>query len=406
MKKIFSLIAFVMVVLAANANTPFKNLHVVAKTSPSGAGTVYLRTIIGNDDVNYVRAMSDEPGDEAFIQITLGENNTENSSYGCNNNNPAYLLLVDVEPAEGYELVCLANKIKEDGVYHASDCFAVFDTDNAGIRQTSFDFTPSEYGFMININNINHPVDGESNDSTRNRDVTFANEALWSDKVDTEVYAILRKIGDKKPELDLSDIQNFKDNTTNVSEWKAAVYSERMDCAPGQEIHVPICVKNDTADVAGIEFKVEMGDGTYIEVADEPTLCKDRVADGAMDYYGVKVDSSSVKVAAISMNATPITGNDGCVVYVNMLVPDTLVAGNYDFKIKEVVLATSDGRAVQPGEVTVTINVGDYEVVGIENVNAEGLKSDDRIFRITGVEVKKMDEPGLYIQNGQKIIVR
>lgn len=125
-----------------------------------------------------------------------------------------------------------------------------------------------------------------------------------------------------------------------------------------------------------------------------------------MDYYGVKVDSSSVKVAAISMNATPITGNDGCVVYVNMLVPDTLVAGNYDFKIKEVVLATSDGRAVQPGEVTVTINVGDYEVVGIENVNAEGLKSDDRIFRITGVEVKKMDEPGLYIQNGQKIIVR
>lgn len=89
MKKIFSLIAFVMVVLAANANTPFKNLHVVAKTSPSGAGTVYLRTIIGNDDVNYVRAMSDEPGDEAFIQITLGENNTENSSYGCNNNNPA-----------------------------------------------------------------------------------------------------------------------------------------------------------------------------------------------------------------------------------------------------------------------------------------------------------------------------
>ena len=373
MKKIFSLIAFVMVVLAANANTPFKNLHVVAKTSPSGAGTVYLRTIIGNDDVNYVRAMSDEPGDEAFIQITLGENNTENSSYGCNNNNPAYLLLVDVEPAEGYELVCLANKIKEDGVYHAADCFAVFDTDNS---------------------------------STRNRDVTFANEALWSDKVDTEVYAILRKIGDKKPELDLSDIQNFKDNTTNVSEWKAAVYSERIDCAPGQEIHVPICVKNDTADVAGIEFKVEMGDGTYIEVADEPTLCKDRVPDGAMDYYGVKVDSSSVKVAAISMNATPITGNDGCVVYVNMLVPYTLVAGNYDFKIKEVVLATSDGRAVQPGEVTVTINVGDYDVDGIENVNAEGLKSDDRIFRITGVEVKKMDEPGLYIQNGQKIIVR
>lgn len=58
MKKIFTLIAGVMLAASASATTPYKALYVTAEACPAGSGVVYLDVKEG--DKAYVKAQSED----------------------------------------------------------------------------------------------------------------------------------------------------------------------------------------------------------------------------------------------------------------------------------------------------------------------------------------------------------
>lgn len=398
MKKIFALFAFAMVAVALNAATPYKNLFVTAQVTPSGSGTVYLTVKPGEE--GYVRSQSEDFGETASIQATIGENGTEPCTYGCNSLNGVYEVMVNVEVASGYEVVCLSNKYKEDGIYRAEDCYARFDSYDSGSRNFSFDYSNPELGYLINCNNvITHNYEDGNSKNGPSRDVCFADSTKWGDTPDTEVYVIMRKKGETLPKLDLSEKPQYVDNTTDITTRDLAVYSKVIFCDAGSQITLPIYLKNTATEVAGIQFKMSTN-GTFVETTNEYALSERA---GALDVATMNVAADSLWVAAYSSEVLKINGDDGDIIAVTINVPENVELGtNYDLSFTNVVLSTPEGKAVKCDDTKVSIIVG--ESLSIEP--AEVAPKTGRIFRITGVEVMSADDPGLYIQDGKKFIVR
>lgn len=401
MKKIASLFILLLAVLAAGASTPYKNLYVVAKLAPSGSGKIYLVPKPGDED--YVRDTA-TTDDESYVQCTVGENGNEGTTYACGSNTGVYEMTVYVEPASGYELVCLANKVKEDGVYYSEDCYAVFDSYDSGNRQASFDYTVSDLGFIINVNNMEtHPQEDGSSSGEINRDMCYADDSKWSPTPDTEVYAIMRKKGDKTPKLDLSEKPDYVNNTTDVTDRDNAIYTNAIFCRAGSELLIPVCIKNKGTQVAGVQFTMETNGATPLETAVDYQL--EEYA-GALDFCGMNVESNKIRLAAWSKQTAALSAEQGDMLAVTLYVPEGTSNGNYDIKFSGIVFSTPDGKAVKADDTYASIIVGDYDIPeSVGKVVAEP-KGDGRIFTITGVQMKNADQPGLYIRDGKKFIVR
>ena len=399
MKKIFAFYAVAMVAVVMSASTPYKNLYVTAQITPSGSGAVYLSVEPG-DDENFIRSISEDYGETAFIQATFGENGSEPCTYGCNSLNGVYEVVVNVDVNPGYEVVCLANKIKEDGIYRSEDCYARFDSYDSASRKFSFDYSNPELRYIINCNNVitHNYEDGNSSDGP-SRDVCFADESKWGDTPDAEVYVIMRKKGESLPKLDLSEKPIFVDNTTDVSTKDLAVYSNVVFCEAGSQIQLPICLKNTATEVAALQFKLS-GNGTFVETSKEYAPAERA---GALDVTSLNVAPDSLWMAAYSSEAIKINGEDGDIIVVTINVPEDVKRGtNYDLSFTNVVLSTPEGKAVKVDDTKVSIIIGeDLSVQPVEPAPKSG-----RIFRITGVEVISADDPGIYIQDGKKFLVR
>ena len=402
MKKIFSLFALLTVVVAVNATTPYKNLYVTAQVAPSGSGTVYLSVQPGEEA--YVLSQSEDFDEFVSIQATIGENGSEPCTYAYNSKNPMYEVCVEVEPAAGYELVCLASKIKEDGVYYPEDCFAVFTSwdSSARSRAGNFDYTVTpEMGFIVNVNNVITHKDEDGNSSSGpSRDTCFGDSSKWRDTPDTEIYVIMRKKGESLPKVDLTNLPDYVDNTTDVSTEESAIHSYAIFCKAGDQLTLPVCMKNHGTEVAGVQFYMASG-SLALETASEYAPSERATA---LDMFAQTMTSDSLKVAAYSTEAAAVTGEDGDIVAVTLYVPEDAANGNYDVTFSNVVLATPDGKAVKADDTTVSIIVGDYDVEGIDVEQAQ--PRTGRVFSITGVEMRSTLAPGLYIMDGKKILVR
>ncbi|MBQ6186994.1 MAG: hypothetical protein IJK49_03470 [Prevotella sp.] len=205
MKKIFTLIAGVMFVASANAVTPYKNLYVEASVYPTGSGYVYLDGK-NDEDKKFIYEQSEDYGETAFIKYVGGENGGGGDAVGCNAGMGVYEIAVFVDPEVDYELVCYADKIKEDGIYGKSDVYPVID--GTGEGQRSWNFEWSGEGNWININCPDDicPVTGSSDGSVegtdgRKREDCFKRTDFWNADPDTYVYVIMRKVGDELPKF-------------------------------------------------------------------------------------------------------------------------------------------------------------------------------------------------------------
>ena len=220
MKKIFTFVVALAFAAGANA-TPYKALYVEADAQPVAAGTVYLAPK-STEDETYVFDISEEEGSTAFIKWVGGENSNGEGYPGCTGGIGMYEVLAYAFPEDGYEFVCFANKVKDDGVYTKDDCYAVIHSENASGGWT-FDFDYTGYdqgGVKISVNNPNHPEDGHSDKDTGkpSRDDVYANyESYGTVTPDTYVYAIFRKIGDELPKFD-SEETGIKGIDANVND--------------------------------------------------------------------------------------------------------------------------------------------------------------------------------------------
>ena len=399
MKKIFSIVALALF-FVANAHagfvTPFKNLYTVINAVPSSVGEVYLEPAEDADNA-YIYDMSEDFGSSAFLKITLGENGTEPEDHSVNTSAGVFMVRASAECKEGYELVCYANKIKDDNVYGPADCFAVFNqvsSDEA--RTTSFKVTGYDF---LNINNVNHEQDGSSAEGDISREECFTSGA-WSETPDQTVYAIFRKKGDEFPKFDesLIPIEPEKDESTDISKLDNAIYIERTAATPGQAANLVVKLKNAGA-VSGVEFTVELPQ--EVATLGTPTLNTERTSETRTDFFDSVAGEGNVKVVAFSHNNYEFSGNDGAIATIPVEVVTADLA-RYEMRVTNVILALKDGTAVKCEDIMQYFVVADP--AGINEITAPS--QNDKIFRVDGVEVKKADKPGLYIQNGKTILVK
>ena len=201
MKKFLSR-CVVAVACASVHATPFKALYAEVEAVPSGAGVVYMSPKNAEDE-GYVYDQSEDWDETAYMMWVGGENSDGADYPGFTGGTGLYEVLIKAEPEAGYEVVCVAGVVKEDGIYTEEDCFAVIHGESAAAGFT-FDFdysTITEMGVKINVNNVEHPQDGHSSDGP-DRDAVFKDfNAYSSDEPDTYVYVIFRKIGDELPKF-------------------------------------------------------------------------------------------------------------------------------------------------------------------------------------------------------------
>ncbi len=205
MKKIFTLIAGVMFVASANAVTPYKNLYVEASVYPTGSGYVYLDGK-NDEDRGYIYEQSEDWGETAFIKYVGGENGGGGDAVGCNAGMGIYEIAVSAEAEADYELVCYADKIKEDGVYGKEDVYPVIKGTGEGQRSWNYEWVGNGEWININCSDDICPVTGNSNGDAegcdgRKREDCLKKTDLWNADPDTYVYVIFRKVGDELPKF-------------------------------------------------------------------------------------------------------------------------------------------------------------------------------------------------------------
>jgi len=218
MKKTLSFIAVALVALSIDA-TPYKALYVEAEAVPTGAGVVYIESKNAEDD-EYIFDRSKDGEDPVYFKWVGGEN-SEGADYpGCTGGIGLYEVLIQAEPEDDYEVVCVANTVNDDGIYTEADCYAVIHGESAAMGFT-FDFDYSaitEMGVKISVNNAEHPQDGHSSDGPSREEVFADFETYASAAPDAYVYVIFRKKGDELPKFVSDGGEGIRSTTANADE--------------------------------------------------------------------------------------------------------------------------------------------------------------------------------------------
>lgn len=209
MNKLFATLAaaFLFTLNASATGTPFKNLYVEAEVVPAGAGVIYL-TGKNDDEMKYIHDVSEDYGEKVKLLATLGENgsydqyNTRDGfsvdASGTLGNYEAKLL---IEPAEGYEFVCVTNTIQPSGVYFPDVCYQQHTGTSVQDFVFSWNYDTAETGNLINVNSSARESDGTSAENDIGRDGVFALNN-WSETPDTKLYVVFRETGTDNPKFD------------------------------------------------------------------------------------------------------------------------------------------------------------------------------------------------------------
>lgn len=208
MNKIFATLAAALLFsVNASAASSIKNLYVEAEVVPSGAGVIYL-TAKNDADAKYVKSMSEDYGETASLLITLGENGTPDQFTGCtgfaadaSGTLGNYEAQLYIEPADGYEVVCVTKTIQPSGLYYPDVCYQQHTGTSNADFVFSWDYTTGENGNLININSASREVDGDTGETGIGLDGAFALDN-WSETPDTKLYVIFRETGTTNPSFD------------------------------------------------------------------------------------------------------------------------------------------------------------------------------------------------------------
>ena len=204
MKKLFTLAVGMLLVTCASATTPYKNLHTVAEAYPAAAGVVYLAPK-NAEQAEFVYDQSEDFESKVFIKETVGENGSQDQYSGAGGYQidasealSMYEELLYIEPAEGYEFVCVTNEIQPSGLYYPDICFQSHTGTGTSDYVFSWDYSIEE-GNLINVNSASRAEDGNSD--TPGQAGVFALEN-WDEEPNTTLYVIFRPIGAKSPYFD------------------------------------------------------------------------------------------------------------------------------------------------------------------------------------------------------------
>ena len=364
------------------------------------------RTFATEPEEAYVKYQSASPGENAFIKFVGGENGNAEGSPGCTGDGmPVFEVAMSTNPVEGYELVCYANKVMEDGIYTEADCYAVIHGNSSAERTFDFEYTGD--GDWINVNNVNHPQNGHSNDGP-SRDEVFNNfENYVNDTPDTHVYAIFRKIGDALPRFDGYETVTVSKNATDGENNYATMYYGN------KSFSAPKGIKAYTATVANGNVSLEEISGIIPE--NPPVILKtDDLLSKTRGFLFKEVDEADGINAANMLKgsdeATTVSGA-GFKYYMLSLNGDS-EPGSIGFYFDS---DSNGGTQLKNGAHKAYLAVPEVEAAkgypfggdatGIEGLN---INDNDNVNEVYDLQGRRVVRPakGIYIVNGKKIVVK
>jgi hypothetical protein len=234
-----------------------------------------------------------------------------------------------------------------------------------------------------------------------------------------EVYATVNDLAGNKGELyqmfnlDMpqrpSETQQPGDDfeVTDISILDNVVYLTPVEVHAGEEATLSVKMKNNVnAEGFGFDLYLPYGMNFKLDADGFPEayLSTERTsARKTNTFESVIRPDGALRVMAASTNGSVISGSDGEVALVTILVDKDVQPGIYPLLLREIAISDSDARSYDTDAVRTTITVLD----GASNIHEvmSPRHFDNHIYNLQGQRVTTLTK-GIYIKNGRKFVVR
>ena len=190
--------------------------------------------------------------------------------------------------------------------------------------------------------------------------------ACWSDvNKDIPLYV---PVGSKSKYQTTDGWKDF----TNIIELNVSTENtlamDNLTGYVGKTVTLPILMNNEQQ-ITGLQFDICLPEG--ITVAKKANGKNDiTVTERMEEGYSLSnntMDDGSVRVTGLSMESTPFTGNSGAIVNVVLQVDESVVEGNYQIQVKNIILSDVNGVAHKPATASCELTVKSYVPGDVDN---------------------------------------
>lgn len=194
---------------------------------------------------------------------------------------------------------------------------------------------------------------------------------------------------------------------TDISTLDNVVYLAPVEVHAGEEATLSVKMKNNVnAEGFGFDLYLPYGMNFKLDADGFPEayLSTERTsARKTNTFESVIRPDGALRVMAASTNGSVISGSDGEVALVTILVDKDVQPGTYPLLLREIAISDSDARSYDTDAVRTTITVLD----GASNIHEvmSPRHFDNHIYNLQGQRVTTLTK-GIYIKNGRKFVVR
>ena len=198
---------------------------------------------------------------------------------------------------------------------------------------------------------------------------------------------------------------------TDISVIENVIYIEPTEVRTGNEAELSVKMKN-AVKAEGFGFDLYLPDGltfkTDVDGFPEAYLSTLRTtARKTNTFESVIRPDGALRVMAASTNGSIISGNDGEVATVKILVDSDVTPGVLPIILRQIAISDSDARSYDFDEVKsyVTVLDGTLDIQSVYT-SRQTRPADNHIYNLQGQRVSSPSAPGIYVKNGRKFVVR
>ena len=172
----------------------------------------------------------------------------------------------------------------------------------------------------------------------------------------------------------------------SVEDYSNTLYANAVNCKAGDQITLPICMKNDY-DVTGFQFDIHLPDGiTVAEDGEFPLaeLSTARTTARKTNYFDSSYQKDgSLRVLCNSTGGYAFTGNDGEVAVVTLNIGSSMNDGEYEIQLKDIVMTDASGtHQTNVGSISSKMVVGATSYIRDAKIDS----ASQKIFSVNGIE--------------------
>ncbi len=149
---------------------------------------------------------------------------------------------------------------------------------------------------------------------------------------------------DKPEQINLEDMSD-----SDISELENTIYVEPVNARTGSEVTISVKMKN-AVEAEGFQFDLELPEGvTVAKDADgfaEARLSTERTTSRKTNIFDCTfLENGALRVIAGSTNGSNISGNDGEVAIIKLLISNGVQAGSYPIVIRNIAISDTNAES-------------------------------------------------------------